>query len=78
VVGQLATYLELWRALATQVNLPSGAGRFQGAEAGVTFQPPQQRVWLRLSYRMDDALFGGPGGNETMEAITLSGGIAIP
>jgi hypothetical protein len=29
---------------------------------------------------MDDALLGGggPGGNVTMEAITLSGGIAIP
>ena len=78
VVGQLGTYLEVWRALASQVNLPIGAGRVQGGEAGVVFQPPQQRVWLRLSYRLDDALFGGPGGNETMEAITLSGGIAIP
>ena len=77
VVGQLATYLELWRTLASQVNLPIGAGRIQGGEAGVVFQPTQQRVWLRLSYRMDDALFSGPG-NETMEAITLSGGIAIP
>ena len=78
VVGQLGTYLEVWRALASQVNLPTGAGRIQGGEAGVLFQPPQQRVWLRLSYRMDDALLGGPSGNETMEAITLSGGIAIP
>ena len=78
VVGQLGTYLEVWRALSSQVNLPIGAGRVQGGEAGVVFQPPQQRVWLRLSYRMDDALFGGPGGNETMEAITLSGGMAIP
>jgi hypothetical protein len=42
------------------------------------FQPPRQRVWLRLSYRLDDALLGGPGGNETMEAITLSGGITMP
>src|SRR5436309_703601 len=69
VVGQLGTYLEVWRALASQVNLPTGAGRIQGGEAGVVFQPAQQRVWLRLSYRLDDALLGGPGGNETMEAI---------
>ena len=78
VVGQLGTYLEVWRALASQVNLPTGAGRIQGGEAGVVYQPPRQRVWLRLSYRMDDALLGGPGGNETMEAITLSGGITMP
>ena len=76
VVGQLGTYLEVWRALSSQVNLPTAAGRIQGGEAGVMFQPPQQRLWLRLSYRMDDALLGG--GNETMEAITLSGGITIP
>jgi hypothetical protein len=78
VVGQLGSYLEVWRALASTVNLPTGAGRIQGGEAGVVFQPPQQRLWLRLSYRLDDALLGGPGGNETMEAITLSGGITIP
>ena len=78
VMGKLGSYLEVWRALSSDVNLSTGAGRIQGGEAGVVFQPPQQRVWLRLSYRMDDALLGGPGGNETMEAITLSGGIAIP
>ena len=78
VVGKLASYLEVWRAFSSDVNLPTGAGRIQGGEAGVVFQPPQRPVWLRLSYRMDDALLGGPGGNETMEAITLSGGIVIP
>jgi len=78
VVGKLGSYFEVWRALASDVNLPTGAGRIQGGEAGVVYQPPRQRVWLRLSYRMDDALLGRPGGNETMEAITLSGGIAIP
>ena len=80
VVGTLGSYLEVWRALASDVNLPTGARRIQGGEAGVVYQPPRQRVWLRLSYRMDDALLGGggPGGNETMEAITLSGGIVVP
>jgi len=78
VAGQLGSYLEVWRAVASNVNLPTGANRIQGGEAGVMFQPPRQRVWLRLSYRMDDALLGGPGGTETVEAITLSGGIAIP
>ena len=78
VVGKLGSYFEVWRALASDVNLPTGAGRIQGGEAGVVYQPPRQRVWLRLSYRMDDALLGGPGGNETMEAITLSGGIVVP
>ena len=78
VMGKLGSYFEVWRALASDVNLPTGAGRIQGGEAGVVYQPPRQRVWLRLSYRMDDALLGGPGGNETMEAITLSGGIVVP
>ena len=80
VVGKLGSYFGVWRALAYDVNLPTVAGRMQGGEAGVVYQPPRQRIWLRLSYRMDDALLGGggPGGNETMEAITLSGGIVVP
>src|SRR5205085_10604204 len=46
VMGKLGSYLEVWRALSSDVNLPTGAGRIQGGEAGVVVQAPQERVWV--------------------------------
>src|SRR6266481_7102859 len=70
VTASLTSYIELWRALSSQVNLVAGAGRVQGGEAGVVYQPPQRPFRLRLTYRMDDAVVGrGGSGSETLEAI---------
>jgi len=73
VTASLTSYVELWRALSSQVNLVAGAGRVQGGEAGVVYRPPQRPFSLRLAYRMDDAAVGrGGGGSETLEAISLA------
>lgn len=73
VTASLTSYVELWRALSSDVNLVAGAGRVQGGEAGVVYRPPQRPFSLRLSYRMDDAAVGGGGGrSETLEAISLA------
>ena len=73
VTASLTSYVELWRALSSQVNLVAGAGRVQGGEAGVVYRPPQRPFSLRLAYRMDDAAVGrGGSGSETLEAITLA------
>jgi len=73
VTASLTSYVELWRALSSQVNLVAGAGRVQGGEAGVVYRPPQRPFSLRLAYRMDDAAVGRGGrGSETLEAISLA------
>jgi len=73
VTASLTSYVELWRALSSQVNLVAGAGRVQGGEAGVVYRPPQRPFSLRLAYRMDDAAVGRGGSrSETLEAISLA------
>jgi len=71
VTSSLTSYVELWRALSSDVNLVAGAGRVQGGEAGVVYRPPQRPFWLRLSYRLDDAAVRARG-SETLEAISLA------
>jgi hypothetical protein len=76
IAGSLASYAELWRTLASQVSLGPGAGRVQGGEAGVLYQPPQARFWLRVAYRVDDALVRTR--SETVEAVLVSVGVGLP
>ncbi len=73
VTSGLASYVELWRAVSSQVNLVAGAGRVQGGEAGVTYHPPPRPFSLRLAYRVDDATVrGGGDGSQMLEAVTVS------
>jgi hypothetical protein len=73
MTASLTSYVELWRALSSRVNLVAGAGRVQGGEAGVVYRPPQRPFSLRLAYRMDDAAVrGGGSASETLEAISLA------
>jgi hypothetical protein len=78
VAGSLASYAELWRTLASDVSLGPGAGRVQGGEAGVMFWPPETRFWVRLAYRVDDALVGNTARSETVEAVLVSVGVGLP
>ncbi len=74
IATSLTSHVELWRALSSRVTLPPlTAGRVQGGEAGVTYRPPRRPVWLRLAYRVDNALLGA--GSETVEAVSFSVGI---
>ena len=73
VTSGLTSYVELWRAVSSQVNLVAGAGRVQGGEAGVTYRPPKRPFSLRLAYRVDDAAVrGGGDGSQMLEAISVS------
>src|SRR5205807_2616815 len=77
VVGQLGTYLEVWRALDSQVNLPTGAGRIQGGEAGDLFEAAGQtlhRVELQLEVAHGAVLLGPLATQrEPVERAVLSG-----
>src|SRR5260370_17376310 len=55
VTASLTSYVELWRAWSSDVNLVAGAGRVQGGEAGVVYRPPPPPVLPRLSLPL-----GGP------------------
>ncbi len=74
VTASLTSYVELWRALSSDVNLVAGAGRVQGGEAGVVYRPPQRPYWVRLAYRVNDAAVRA-GGSETLEAVSLAIGV---
>src|SRR5438034_2349523 len=56
VTSGLTSYVELWRAVSSQVNLVAGAGRVQGGEAGVTNRPPKRPFSLRLADRKSTRL----------------------
>jgi len=55
VTTSLTSYVELWRALSSDVNLVAGAGRVQEAEAGVVYRPPQRHVLAASFLSLDDA-----------------------
>lgn len=67
-------HLELWRALATEVNSAQAFDRGQGGEAGMTLRLQRSPVWFRLGYRIEDARLGGGTRQETIEALTVSVG----
>lgn len=70
----LSSYVELWRAFASDVNVAAGPGRVQGGETGLVYRP-SGRYSVRFSYHIDDALLGVPGRSETLESLTV--GVAI-
>ncbi len=67
-------HLELWRAVATEVNSAQEFDRGQGGEAGMTLRFARMPVWFRLGYRIEDARLGGNTRRETLEALTVSVG----
>lgn len=73
VTARLASYVELWRALSSQLNVPTAPGRVQGGEAGLVYRPPRGVWWLRVAYRVDDAALSAVS-SETLEAISFAVG----
>ena len=71
-------HVELWRAFAASVNLPQPFGHAQGGAIGVTIQPPATPWQLGLDYQVDDVEFDGAGQRETLEAVTVRVGLAVP
>ncbi|MGH7591957.1 MAG: hypothetical protein ACREL2_11030, partial [Gemmatimonadales bacterium] len=71
----LTSYIELWRAFGERAEPAIAAGRVQGGEAGIVWRAVPGPVWLRLGYRVDDALMNGGSRSETVEGITLTIGV---
>jgi len=70
--------VELWRALGATVNIPQPFAHAQGGAVGLTIQPPATPWQVGLDYQVDDVEFGGAGPRQTLEAVTVRLGWAIP
>lgn len=68
-------YVEVWRALSTEVNAPQPVERGQGGEVGLTVRRVLGPLWVRLAYGIDDARLSGSARRETVEAVALSVGL---
>jgi len=68
-------YAMLWRALALDVNLPSGSGSAHGGELGVRTDALLRPVWLALAYGIDQAVVRDANRHETVKTLTLTVGV---
>jgi hypothetical protein len=76
-IGQAARgYVELWRAVATSVNVPEPFDHAQGGEAGMLVHLADVPFELRLAYRLDHAVLGGGSRRETVEGVVVAVGLA--
>lgn len=70
IPGRMRAHVELWTALATDVNVAAG-GTGRGAEAGLSLQPGRSPVALRLGYAVDALLIDG-GGTTALQSVSFS------
>lgn len=70
-------YVELWRALSADVNVPEPFDHAQGGEVGMGLQPARGRVRARIAYRIEHAAFGGGTRIETVEQFVLGLGLKL-
>ena len=68
-------YAMLWRALALDVNLPSGSGSAHGGELGVRTDALLRPFWLAMAYGIDQAVVRDANRHETVKTLTLTVGV---
>ncbi len=68
-------YAMLWRALALDVNLPSGSGSAHGGELGVRTDALLRPLWFALAYGIDQAMVRDANRHETVKTLTLTVGV---
>lgn len=76
-IGRAARgYVELWRSVATSVNVPEPFDHAQGGEAGMLVHFSGAPFEVRLGYRLDHAVLGGGTRRETVEGVVVALGLA--
>ena len=65
----------LWQGLGLSVNVPPGSGSSRGGELGVTLAVPNGPFWFGLAYRFDKAALNNSSRRESVNALTLTGGV---
>ncbi len=77
VAPAVTGYLELWRALSADVNVPEAFDRAQGGEAGLRLRPGAGPLRARLGYRIEHSQFGGAARVETVEQLVFGLGLEL-
>lgn len=62
-------YLELWRAVSADVNVPETFDHAQGGEAGMVIRFSRAPLQARVAYRMDHAVLRGAFGGTRLETV---------
>ena len=62
-------YVELWRALSADVNVPESFDHAQGGEAGMIIRFARAPLQARVAYRMDHAVLRGALGGTRLETV---------
>ena len=62
-------YVELWRALSADVNVPETFDHAQGGEAGMIIRFARAPLQARVAYRMDHAVLRSVLGGERLETV---------
>jgi hypothetical protein len=65
-------YVEGWRALAAEVNVPEAFDYAHGGESGIVVQLSRVPVQARVAYRIDRAVLGAGARIETVEGVVVS------
>ena len=76
-IGSAVTgYVEAWRAVSADVNLPETFDYAHGGEAGIVLQLSRVPVQARVAYRLDHAVLGGGSRLETVEGVVVAVSLA--
>jgi hypothetical protein len=69
-------YVELWRALSANANVPEPFDHAQGGEAGMILRLARSPLEARLGYRVDHAVLGGGSRLETVDGLVIGVGVS--
>ncbi len=76
-VGSAARgYVELWRAVAADANVPEPFDHAQGGEVGMILRLARAPLSARVGYRIDHAVLGGGTRLETVDGVVIGVGLA--
>lgn len=71
----LHSYLEGWRALSADVNVPASVDNGGGGEGGMMLRLTRIPIWSRIGYRIDRANLGDGTRRETVQQLIFALGI---
>ena len=69
-------YVELWRAVSADANVPEPFDHAQGAEVGMILRLARAPLEARVGYRIDHAVLGGGTRLETVDGVVIGAGLA--
>ncbi|HKW40097.1 MAG TPA: hypothetical protein VJN39_02495 [Gemmatimonadales bacterium] len=70
-------YVELWRALSADANVPEPFDHAQGGEAGMILRLAHAPLAARVGYRIDHAVLGGGSRLETVDGMVIGAGLSF-